>query len=136
MTYTEDFLEALGGWQRGWREQPERKEPLTERILASAIGLPAHARHVDAVCYRKRFMRNADLPGLFLKGVILDGVSSWTTDMNYALKFKGFIREGTFATLFRRAPTIRSSTTTYLDRCPAPGGGRIFGRWQRVVGSN
>lgn len=112
MVFSDKFLSALGGWQRGWREDPDRRIVLANELTEAAIAenLPLPFRSVDTICYRKRFLvpnnpqNGGDLGPLFLNGFIEEGLASWTTDKKFAQDFKDGLREGTFAAVFARHP--------------------------------
>jgi hypothetical protein len=107
--YSDQFLEALGAWQRGWKEQPDRKEKITEDLLAVLPALPKHVRIVDVACYRKRYLRKGDFEKLFMGSGLDDGPTSWTTDKQFAEVFKGFWREGETAAIFEHTPGRRDA---------------------------
>jgi len=113
MTFSDRFLSALGGWQRGWRENAELRLDLAKE-LESAVNetdLPTEFRSVSSTCYRKRFLvpnnpqNGGDLGPLFLNGFLPEGTASWTTDKKFAQEFKDPIREGTFAAIFAHDPS-------------------------------
>jgi hypothetical protein len=115
-TYTDEFLGALGNWQRGWKEDRDERMALTESLRTAIAGLPAlppEAREAPAQCYRKRFLvpnnpqNGGDFWQFFWDGEIAEGVSSWSTDYNYCkVIFKPDPRPGTTACIFRRTPAI------------------------------
>lgn len=112
MTFSDRFLAALGGWQRGWREERDRRIALAKELIAAADdeGLAPRFRTSNAVCYRKRYLvpnnpeNGGDLGPLFLNGFIDEGLASWTTDEKFAQVFKDPLREGTFSAVFAHTP--------------------------------
>jgi hypothetical protein len=110
--FSDRFLAALGGWQRGWREEKDRRLILTEELIAAveAANLPTQFRSLDTTCYRKRYLvpnnpqNGGDMGRLFLNGFIEEGLASWTTDKKFAQDFKDPLREGTFAAIFAHLP--------------------------------
>jgi hypothetical protein len=112
MKFSERFLSALGGWQRGWREQKEQRLHLAKELVEAvrAESLPSQFRTLATTCYRKRYLvpnnpqNGGDLGPLFLNGCIEEGLASWTTDVRFAQDFKEPLREGTFAAVFAHAP--------------------------------
>jgi len=112
VAYPDHFLDALGAWQNGWREQADRRAKITETLLASIenSSLPKEALSVDGYCYRKRFLvannpqNGGDMLPLFGYGRLNDGVASWTTNQTFAQDFKDPIRTGTISVIFRHAP--------------------------------
>lgn len=94
--YSDEFLSALGAWQNGWGEKKERRLEITTRLKMALdrAELPSEAFHVPEVCYRKRFLvpnnpqNGGDFVPLVRDNELLDGVAAWTTDYDYAKKFK------------------------------------------------
>jgi hypothetical protein len=112
MKFSDRFLSAIGGWQRGWREDKNRRLVLAEELNAAAIeeNLPIQLSSAGTTCYRKRFLvpnnpqNGGDLGPLFLNGFIDEGLASWTTDKKFAQDFKDPLRSGTFAAVFAHFP--------------------------------
>ncbi len=120
MSFSRDFLTALGAWQRGWREKKDAREMITQTLLEAidAEGLPDAARKVDGECWRKRFLvannpqNGGDMVPLIVQGQIQEGIASWTLERDMAYNFKGLLQldsqrrivEGSTAAVFRRAP--------------------------------
>lgn len=112
MKFTDRFLSALGGWQRGWREARDRRLVLAEELVAAATAqnLAIQFRSAGTTCYRKRYLvpnnpqNGGDMGPLFLNGFIEEGLASWTTDKKFAQDFKDPLREGTFAGVFAHLP--------------------------------
>jgi hypothetical protein len=132
--FSDDFLEALGAWQRGWREDPARRQVLAAALKAQIGGLPSHSRKAPAVCFRKRFLYRGDFAHIFLVEAGLDeGPTSWTQDPRFAHKFHGFHRaDAVTAAIFMCEPrddqvlvnvaalwddaTFRKATDDYTER--------------------
>lgn len=105
MRFTPDLLGAIGAWQRGWREQQDRRLELAERLEAACAALPPDFRTVSVDCYRKRFVHKGELVSLILEDHLDEGVVSWTTDFRFAERFKGLYRpEAVSGAIFRHAP--------------------------------
>jgi len=112
MMFSDRFLSAIGGWQRGWREEKDRRLVLAEELdsAATAENLPIQFRRTEKICYRKRFLvpnnpqNGGDLGPLLLNGFIDEGLASWTTDQKFAQDFKDPLRSGTFAAVFAHLP--------------------------------
>lgn len=113
MTFSDRFLAALGGWQRGWREEKDRRLALAAELIAAVDDedLSPRFRTSNAVCYRKRYLvpnnpqNGGDLGPLFVNGFVDEGLASWTTDKKFAQEFKDPLREGTFSAVFAHQPT-------------------------------
>lgn len=90
--FTDAFLEALGAWQRGWREDQDLRQTLAKQLESLCQLLPDEHRRVAVKCYRKRFMSGQDWVMLFLNDHLDDGTTSWTIDRTYAEDFKGIVR--------------------------------------------
>jgi hypothetical protein len=59
--FTDELLDALGAWQRGWKADDDLKKPITEKLVREAGKLPARFRTAPEVCYRKRFLFKKDM---------------------------------------------------------------------------
>jgi hypothetical protein len=92
--FTDELLDALGAWQRGWREDMALKKPIEDKLVAEAAKLPDRFKAPPDVCYRKRFLNKGDMEPLIMFGGLDDGVASWTTDREFAKDFKGIVRPG------------------------------------------
>lgn len=105
MAFTDTFLNTLGAWQRGWRENQGDRIQLAERLKAEAMKLSPQYRFVQKTCFRKRFLSKNELVPLIIGGKINDGMTSWTTDPAFADTFKGLHREkAVTAVIFRHDP--------------------------------
>lgn len=103
--FTDGLLDALGAWQRGWREDMDLKKPIEEKLVAEAAKLPNRFRQVPDACYRKRFLYKGDMESLIMFGGLDDGVSSWTVDRAFAKDFKGWVRpDAVTASYFEHKP--------------------------------
>lgn len=112
MVYPDRFLDALGAWQRGWREDQDRRLIVTRELRAAIEALP-HPLPISAPlpgCYRKRFLvpnnpqNGGDFLKLILAGEIVEGPASWTTDPTFHLEFKRNPRVGQLTALFHHLP--------------------------------
>jgi hypothetical protein len=113
MVYSDRFLCALGAWQRGWREDPSRREEITSELVA-AIGesdLPKEVRSINQKCFRKRFLvpnnpqNEGDFGPLIMNGSLDDErMTNWTTELKFAQDFKNPLRDGTVSAVFGRVP--------------------------------
>lgn len=115
MTYdvfTDAFLDAVGAWQRGWKEQPDLRKELT-RALLKAIGetrLPPAATSADEICYRKRFLfkdnpeSGGDHVPILVEGRYDEGVASWSTEFEWLKTFKGEFKENANTAIFAHRP--------------------------------
>jgi hypothetical protein len=92
MEFPDSALNALGAWQRGWREEQTLRQSLATNLLDATRGLDAKYRVVDVPCYRKRFLHSGELVSVILKNELDEGVVSWTTKLEFAEKFKGIVR--------------------------------------------
>jgi hypothetical protein len=73
--FTDDFFDALGAWQRGWKADEDLKKPVTENLTREAAVLPAEFRAVPDFCYRKRFLFKKDMESLIMFCGLDDGVA-------------------------------------------------------------
>jgi hypothetical protein len=103
--FTDEFFDALGAWQRGWKADEELKKPLTENLVREAAMLPAEFRPVPEVCFRKRFLFKKDMESMIMFGGLDDGIASWSTDRAFAMDFKGLVKkEAATAVNFEHRP--------------------------------
>ena len=110
--YSDDFLSALGAWQRGWREQKDRRLPITHALLSAIEPIRAQLPVSEPLpaCFRKRFLvpdnqqNSGDFLPLVLDGRVEEGVAAWTSHPEYHHDFKELVRPGTVTTLFRHTP--------------------------------
>jgi hypothetical protein len=106
--FTDSLLRAIGGWQHGWRELQSRREELAKKLQAAAESLPLEFRSVEVPCYRKRFIHKGELVDLILKNEREEGITSWTTNLKYAERFKGLLRpEAVSAAIFCHVPSAK-----------------------------
>ena len=112
--YPDEFLAALGEWQRGWGEEASGRLRTTARLSAAISSLqdaPAEIFQCSARCYRKRFLvanneqNGGDMVPLFWNGEIEEGFASWTTDFEFArFIFKKDARPGETGAIFAVDP--------------------------------
>jgi len=92
--FSDELLEALGSWQKGWRENQNLRLSLGKTLQQAARSLPSEFRHAPEMCYRKRFIITGEYVDIFLNDNRKEeGVTSWTTDLSFAELFKGLVRE-------------------------------------------
>jgi hypothetical protein len=108
MTFTDEPLDALGAWQRGWKADETLKLPVTEHLVREAAMLPPEFRAVPEVCFRKRFLFKKDMEALIMFGGLDDGVASWSTDQAFTMGFKGLVMQ-------------EAATAVYFEHRPLPG---------------
>ena len=93
MAYSDSFLDALGKWQKGWKQSPVLRGPIAEALVHEVALLPKHVREHDCTpLYRKRNLyRRPDqkeLVPLFIRGVLDEGSpTSWSTSEQFAETF-------------------------------------------------
>jgi hypothetical protein len=113
--YPDEFLAALGEWQRGWGEEASGRLRTTARLSTAISALqdaPAEIFQCSARCYRKRFLipnneqNGGDMMPLFFHGEIDEGFASWTTDFEFArFIFKKEARPGEVGAIFAVQPS-------------------------------
>lgn len=113
--YPDEFLTALGEWQRGWGEEASGRLRTTARLSAAIAALqdaPAEIFKCGARCYRKRFLvanneqNGGDMTPLFWNGEIEEGFASWTTNFEFArFIFKKEARPGEVGAIFAVRPS-------------------------------
>jgi hypothetical protein len=106
MTFSKEFLIALGNWQRGWREIQGDRVILAAELESEAAKLPHNFRSVSTNCYRKHFLTKGELVDIVLRDSKDYGLMSWTIDRTYAERFKGLLRaDAVSAAIFQHQPT-------------------------------
>ena len=105
--FTDELLQALGDWQRGWREDQSRRSHLADRLVAEAAVLPKRFRECSQLCYRKRFIYKGELVDVVVADNRDEGVASWTTNLVFAERFKGVYRtDAVSAAIFAHEPVV------------------------------
>jgi hypothetical protein len=90
MNFTDEFFDALGAWQRGWKADEELKKPLTEILVREAAMLQAGFRAVmPEVCFRKRFLFKKDMESMIMFGGLDDGIASSYVLLDHGLSVVG-----------------------------------------------
>ena len=103
--FNNEFLLTLSNWQNGWQENQERRREIGSKLVEQCSSLPSEFRVYNSPCYRKRFLIEGELKPILLDGEMFEGIASWTTDLDYAKKFKGFLKPNTkFAIVFKHTP--------------------------------
>jgi len=105
MIFTHLFFQALDDWQKGWKEDQQRKDKLAEILEEECAKLPRIYKEVPEECFRKRFLHKGEFVDILLNDEKHEGITSWTTDLNWAERFKGLWREDVItAAIFRCTP--------------------------------
>ena len=115
-TFTDTFLDAMGAWQRGWKEQKGRRLELTDALLRAVgeIDLPLPAKTSHDTCYRKRYIykenpqnhTGGDYVPIFIGGRYEEGVASWSTDFEWLKSFKDEFRDNANTAIFAHKPQL------------------------------
>lgn len=61
MSFTNGLMLALSNWQKGWRENQEKREQLSKELLAAVKNIDGKFKQVSTACYRKRFLHKGEL---------------------------------------------------------------------------
>lgn len=103
--FTRDFLTSLSNWQRGWSENQERRRIIADELVEQCKKLPDKFKTVNDPCYRKRFVIEGEVTPILIDDNFPEGIASWTTELEYAKRFKGMIRPSTkFIMVFKHFP--------------------------------
>jgi hypothetical protein len=102
--FDESILEPIANWQKGWRENQGERERIAADLMAIADKIPSHLKQCDLECHRVVFLRKRDLVPLVFESRITDVLSSWTTDRNFAQRFKGAFRQEAIGFIFTHKP--------------------------------
>ncbi len=106
MTFTDEFFEILGAWQKGWRENQDVRSQLAERLFNASKELPLQFKIVGEICYRKRFLHHGELFEIIMVNEKDEGIVSWTVDKDYAERFKGLCKlDAVSGAIFEHNPT-------------------------------
>jgi hypothetical protein len=90
MTFSDQFLEALGAWQNGWGTDQTRRKPLGSELLLASESLPLDFKTANGqTCYRKRFIHKGELEDIFVDDARDEDVASWTFSLEFARRFRG-----------------------------------------------
>ena len=92
MVFSDDFLKALGAWQRGWRENQDQREILSAELKKTSVDLPREFKTVEQPCFRKRFLHKGELVDIIFADEKKEGIVSWTIKREFAERFKGLIK--------------------------------------------
>jgi len=93
VVFSDQFLEALGRWQRGWRQDPALRLPIATALEREVAVVPDHfRRHAGGPLYRKRHLYRkideTELKPLFLEGELDEGSpTSWSGDLDFVKEF-------------------------------------------------
>ena len=99
MAFSDAFLDALGRWQRGWRQDPKLKAPIAAGLEAEARNLPERFRAPRPEClYRKRHLYRSEdqrelVPLLLGGGLVENAPTSWSLDLAFAEGFDDILDE-------------------------------------------
>lgn len=105
MIFSDELLSAVGAWQNGWREQATRRLLLADDLQKASEGLHIRFRTVSSPCYRKRFLHEGELVALLVENCRDEGIVSWTTDIQFAERFKGVYRASAVSgAIFKHTP--------------------------------
>ncbi|WP_051935797.1 hypothetical protein [Salegentibacter sp. Hel_I_6] len=104
--FTDDFLIALSNWQKGWRENQDKRRVIADEVVLQCQNLPLKFKSVIEPCYRKRFINKGEVtPILTNQDGFFEGIASWSIDIDETKKFKGIHRPDTkFVMLFKHIP--------------------------------
>ncbi len=105
MEFSDEFFESLGNWQRGWRENQDKRELLAKEIIKHSESLPKKFKIVQQPCYRKRFLHKGELVDIVLNDKKYEGIVSWTTDYAFAERFKDLVKpDAVSGAIFEHTP--------------------------------
>jgi hypothetical protein len=106
MTFEINFLRTLNSWQNGWREDQIRKNELAAILVQKCEMLPKIYKEVNQLCFRKRFLHKGEMVDILMNNSKDEGVTSWTTDIRFAERFKDLYKEGAItAAIFEHLPS-------------------------------
>lgn len=105
MAFDFNFFRILNDWQLGWREDQDRKNELAALLEKECDKLPISFKQVSLKCYRKRFLHKGEMVDILMNNSKDEGITSWTTDIRFAERFKDLYKEGAItAAIFEHSP--------------------------------
>lgn len=105
MTFNSSFFKTLNSWQNGWRENQDKKYELATSLEQECKKLPNTYNKVNQLCYRKRFLHKGEMVDILMNNSKDEGITSWTTDIRFAERFKDLYKEGAItAAIFEHLP--------------------------------
>lgn len=105
MAFEFSFFRILNSWQNGWREDQDRKNELATLLEQECTKLPNTFKQVNQLCYRKRFLHNGEMVDILMNNSKDEGITSWTSDIRFAERFKELYKEGAVtAAIFEYLP--------------------------------
>lgn len=117
--FSDDFLKALGAWQKGWKEDQSVRLKLADQLKNAVHHLPDSYKQVTQPCYRKRFLHHGELLEIIMVDEKDEGLTSWTICQKYAENFKGLQKPSAIsAAIFEHTPTANEVILN------------IYGLWQ------
>lgn len=106
MSFSDELMIALANWQKGWRENQEERERLSRELLSAVATLDRKFKRVSMPCYRKRFLHHGELVDIVLEDEKREGVVSWTTNQEFAERFKGLQKDDAVSgAIFEHTPS-------------------------------
>lgn len=106
MEFSDELMVALAKWQKGWRENQEERERLSTELVSAVKALDVKFKRVSNPCYRKRFLHHGELVDIVLKDEKREGVVSWTTNKEFAERFKGLQKtDAVSGAIFEHTPS-------------------------------
>jgi len=105
MIFSDDFLNILGAWQKGWKEDQAVRLQLAEKLKSAVKTIPDEFKQINQSCYRKRFLHHGELFEIIMVDEKYEGLTSWTIFQKYAENFKGLQKpDAVSAAIFEHVP--------------------------------
>lgn len=107
MKFDANLLQAIGAWQKGWREHQALREELAKNLCDAVRPLSPEFKTANGqACYRKRFLHKGELERIIMADWRDEGVVSWTLNRTFAEIFRGKSKDGAVTgAIFRRVPS-------------------------------
>jgi len=122
MNFSEELMTVLANWQKGWREDQEERERLSRELLSAVETLDKKFGLVSMPCYRKRFLHHGELVDIVLKDEKREGVVSWTTNQEFAERFKGLQKtDAVSGAIFEHTPSEEEVVVNICELWRDPG---------------
>lgn len=103
--FSREFLISLSKWQKGWAENQDKRRQIADELVRQCEQIPNRYKTYYRACYRKRFIVNGEMAPILLYDNFFEGIASWTSDLDYAKRFKGIDRPSSkFVVIFKKKP--------------------------------
>ena len=109
-----ELLQAISDWQRGGDVKQKAKRG--KALKDASRDLPKNFKEIRSNCYRQIALDSGSVWNIGTKYQLNETISSWTTSLDIAKKFKGGVPPvGYQGVIFRISPSDESEVVVNLD---------------------